>query len=53
MFDRDEKWMIAAVISFIFLMATLGVVSHHNELMSECLADGHKKYECISMLRGN
>lgn len=30
----------------------IGAVDYHNKLMADCMADGHKRYECVGILQG-
>lgn len=34
------------------LMYVVGAPQHYEKMMAECLADGHKEYECVGILRG-
>lgn len=56
--DIEEVILLVACLGTVALIAFLiaiGVSSSRaqQELMKQCLADGHKKYECVSMLRSN
>jgi hypothetical protein len=41
-----------AVIIALLFVGLWASFTLRNELMQQCLADGHKEYECYSMLTG-
>lgn len=45
-------FIAAVAIVFGFAWA-IGAVDYHNKLMEDCLADGHKRYECVGIMRGH
>jgi hypothetical protein len=53
---REDKVALGAFAVLGLLMIALVVAAcqdnqYYKRLMSECMADGHKEYECRSMLR--
>lgn len=55
----DASWVglsvattVASLILLIGLMGTSFIMEEHR-LTAQCLADGHKEYECAAMLKGN
>jgi len=53
--DRFLAGMIVVLSGVVGLMIYAGIHDWHNNqrLMAQCQADGHKEYECVSMLRDN
>ncbi len=51
--DWTEK--LGAAFAALIILAVIFMIwasyAYHSQLMNECLADGHKLYECHSMLR--
>lgn len=43
---------ILAAIVVLFGAGMVSAINSDSRLMSECIADGKKEYECRSMLRG-
>lgn len=44
-------FLVPALFCFVFLMWQRA--AKDSMLMDECLADGNKRYQCVSMLRRN
>lgn len=47
-------WVLAGVFLVLIGLAVIGMKAEYkdlNRLMVQCLADGHKEYECASLLR--
>lgn len=53
---ENMPWIVAVVVIALCVITFVGI-RHDNEvaarLMQQCLDDGHKEYECVSMLRSN
>ena len=53
------EWFIGILCTFAVLIVGAALYSDHQgvlrkrKLMMECMKDGHKEYECESMLRSN
>lgn len=45
--------MILLLVSFLVVVPIACVMDQrqHHALMEQCMADGHKEYECVSLLR--
>lgn len=57
-FDHVEwfggAFILFFVLLFYFLFVEMGKDCENNKrLMNQCMSDGHKEYECVSMLRRN
>ena len=47
--------MIVGSMVFIIYAVAAGIPgseARHERLMQECMADGHKEYECVGLLKG-
>lgn len=52
----EDSWPMILIIAVVLGGTGLLVHSANKEearLMTQCLADGRKEYECVSMLRSN
>jgi hypothetical protein len=49
--ERVAVVFIVVVVAGIFLLF-VGALRCEQRLLNECLADGYKHWECVSMLRG-
>jgi hypothetical protein len=55
--DMYPHWAFAICVvvvmaAFVGFVAFCGPADYRNKLMADCLADGHKQYECVGILRG-
>lgn len=51
--NKIEFFIFAGIGAFIFMIgfALYSIDSNDARLKDECMSDGHKEYECVSMLR--
>lgn len=54
MIDVKEVLVASILVAIVLLFGAgmIGAISSDSRLMSECIADGKKEYECRSILRG-
>lgn len=55
--DHIGEWLIRILLGALALLLIglpfifVADCKNQNRLMGQCLADGHKEYECVSLLR--
>lgn len=52
----DNNMGMSIIVAFLIMLTVLGLLfmdvsANQSRLMKACMDDGHKEYECVSMLR--
>lgn len=53
--DFDEFWpsVLVSIVTTVLITLLALSIQNDNRLFKQCVEDGHKEYECVSMLHGN
>jgi cell division protein FtsL len=48
--ERILLWLFA-IVMLVLIAIIVSISVNHSNMMKQCVADGHKEYQCYSMLR--